>query len=68
MGVLSETNCRIKLFVVGLEARGKTSLCSAIIRRPKDKNPNIATVGVVKENWYYKGSRHFVFFTEMFQI
>ncbi|KAL5249162.1 hypothetical protein ACHWQZ_G018118 [Mnemiopsis leidyi] len=51
----SRSHYRIKLFVVGLEARGKTSLCSAIIRRPKDKNPNIATVGVVKENWYYKG-------------
>lgn len=40
---------------MGLEERGKTSLCSAIIRRQKDKNPPLATLGVVKTDWYYKG-------------
>ena len=55
-------NFRIKLFVVGLEERGKTSLCSAIIRKQRDKSPNIATVGVVKTDWFYRGQCLYVDF------
>ena len=46
---------RLKLFVVGLEGRGKTSLVGSIIKK-SEKNPsNLATVGVEKHDWFYKG-------------
>eukprot|EP00116_Pleurobrachia_bachei_P007580 sb/3467842/ len=51
---------RLKLFVVGLEGRGKTSLVGSIIKK-SDRNPsNLATVGVEKHDWFYKGKKHVV--------
>ena len=54
VGYNSQRFLRIKLFVVGLEERGKTSLCAAIIKKQRDRTP-LATVGVVKTDWHYKG-------------